>query len=378
MLAPLVALAAGVGLVIAPILAIAIATQVSARVLDAGVETPAEKLTQTLLPTLVRGRVSGFLEGTAKRAGAVLGGLIAAALAGAPLAFYAVRVGRGALWLIAAVSGSRASSRCLRSSMSRAHAPATLDVVDDRVIEALVRELDGPRPERAAEVLARLHERGRIDAVPPLVQAAIRSGSPAVWRSLIAVLDTRSEAHGAMLLDAARAATSRVRALAVRAVGLAGGVGGGAVEQWRDGATRGPTRIDPAIALARRDRASAPRGRSRCGRRRARRRRARLRPRPRAAIDELVVEVARRTRRLERRRSRARGGAQARDARCAAAAATSRVAAPRSPRSRASSRGRASGAAPSSRSCAPICSSSCASGSSKARASPRPITRWSR
>src|SRR5262249_28099046 len=102
LVAPIAALAAGTGLVIAPILAVAIATQVSARARDAGSEPPAEELAQTLLPGAVRGRVAGFLDGTAKRAGAVLGGLIAAALVGAPAAFYAACAIAAALWLLAA------------------------------------------------------------------------------------------------------------------------------------------------------------------------------------------------------------------------------------------------------------------------------------
>ncbi|MDQ3341843.1 MAG: hypothetical protein M4D80_42390, partial [Myxococcota bacterium] len=51
LLAPLVALASGLGLVVAPILAVAIAAQISTRVLDGGIETPAEKLAQALLPS---------------------------------------------------------------------------------------------------------------------------------------------------------------------------------------------------------------------------------------------------------------------------------------------------------------------------------------
>ncbi len=102
LVAPAIALCAGVGLVVAPILAIAIATQISARVLDSGVETPAEKLAQTLLPTAVRGRIGGFLDGTAKRLGAIAGGLIAAVLAGVPHAFYVVTAAAAAIWLVAA------------------------------------------------------------------------------------------------------------------------------------------------------------------------------------------------------------------------------------------------------------------------------------
>jgi AAA family ATP:ADP antiporter len=240
LVAPLVALASGLGLVVAPVLAVAIATQVSARLLDASVETPAEKLAQTLLPSLVRGRVAGFLDGTAKRAGAMLGGLIAAVLAGAPEAFYVGCAVAAALWAIAA---SRIARELPALAIEHATGDAHIDVMDDRVIAALVRELDGARPERAAELLARMHERGRVDAVPALARAAHPNAVPAVWRALIAALDTPQEQHGRPLLEAAQAASARVRELAVRAVGLAGGVSSDAVEQWRDHA-------DPAVALA--------------------------------------------------------------------------------------------------------------------------------
>jgi hypothetical protein len=247
LLAPLVALAAGLGLVIAPILAVAIATQISARVLDAGIETPAEKLTQTLLPTVVRGRVAGFLDGTAKRAGAVLGGLIAALLAGAPNVFYVVTAIAAAVWLLAASRIARELPSLAVDHLADADATSRADaVVDDRSIQALVRELEGPRPERAADVLARLHAQGRIDAVTPLVRAASDTQMPGVWRSLIAVLDMPAEVHGKALLEAAQAATTRTRELAVRALGLAGGVSADALEQWRAAETHHP---DPTLAL---------------------------------------------------------------------------------------------------------------------------------
>jgi hypothetical protein len=250
LLAPLVALAAGLGLVIAPILAVAIATQVSARVLDAGIETPAEKLAQTLLPTLVRGRVAGFLDGTAKRAGAVVGGVIAAVLAGVPTVFYVVTAIAAALWLLAASRIARELPTLAIEHVAGADPQSRADVlggavVDSRAIDVLVRELEGPRPERAADVLARLHEHGRVDATGPLVRAASASQSPHLWRSLIAVLDAPSEVYGPALLDAAQAATTRTRELAIRAVGLAAGVGSDALEQWREGPG-----VDAAVAFA--------------------------------------------------------------------------------------------------------------------------------
>ncbi|HEV7557510.1 MAG TPA: MFS transporter, partial [Kofleriaceae bacterium] len=243
LLAPLVALAAGLGLVVAPILAVAIATQISARVLDGGVETPAEKLAQTLLPTAVRGRVAGFLDGPAKRTGAVAGGLVAAALAGVPTVFYVSTAVAAALWFLAA----RRISREL-PTLAVEHVVGTADadaVVDDRAIAELLGELASDRVggrfprERAADVLVRLHERGRIDAVPPLVRAVVARPSPALWRSLVAVLDVPADAHGPAL--AAIAATGDE--LAIRAIGLAGGVSPEVV-------TALASRDDLAVALA--------------------------------------------------------------------------------------------------------------------------------
>jgi hypothetical protein len=203
LLAPLAALAAGTGRVIAPVLAIAIATPVSARALDAGIEAPAEKLAQTLLPGAVRARVAAFLEGTAKRAGAVLGGLVAAALVTVPEVFYAVTAIAAALWLFAALRIARELPALAIEHVVHDADPEA--IVDDRAIAMLVRELDGPRPERAAEVLARLHRAGQVDATGPLVGAATARGGEPLWRALIAVLATRdepAEQHGAAIAAA--------------------------------------------------------------------------------------------------------------------------------------------------------------------------------
>lgn len=238
--APLVALCAGLGLVVAPVLAVAIATQMSSRVLDSGIETPAEKLAQTLLPTAVRGRIAGFLDGTAKRAGAVIGGLIAALLATTPSAFYAITAIAAALWLVFAARTARALP-----TLAVEHVAQVRDgdaAVDDRALGVLLRELAGPNTERAAEVLARLHERGRIDAVAPLVTAAIQRNRVALWRAVIGVLDAPAEAHGPALAEAVVGAGPRTRELALRALGLAGGVPAGTIDDWK--ADR-----DPAIAL---------------------------------------------------------------------------------------------------------------------------------
>jgi hypothetical protein len=82
--------------------------------------------------------------------------------------------------------------------------------------------------------------------VAPLVRASIESGLPSVWRFMVGVLDAPAEAHGKALLEAAQAATTRTRELAVRAVGLAGGVSPDSVEQWRSTDTH---RGEPALAF---------------------------------------------------------------------------------------------------------------------------------
>jgi len=220
---------------------------VSAKVLDAGVETPAEKLAQTLLPSIVRGRIAGFLDGTAKRAGAVAGGIIAALLAGTPSAFYAITAIAAGVWLLAAMRIARQLPTLAIEHLAEADAKSRADaVVDERSVQALLKELDGSRPERAAEVLARLHDQGRADIVAPVVRCAIERGTPHMWRFAIGVLDSPAESLGKPLLEAAQAATTRTRELAVRAVGLAGGVPADAVEQWRSSDSH---RTDETVAL---------------------------------------------------------------------------------------------------------------------------------
>jgi len=291
LVAPFVALASGIGLVVAPVLAVAAAAQIAARVLDAGVETPAEKVVLTLLPTAVRGRVGGLLDGPAKRTGAVLGGVLAAALAGVPAAFYVTVAVFGALWALAAGRIARelpalAIERVAGEADTRAadDALGLGGVVDARAIAALLRELAGERPERAAELLARLHAHGRVDALEPLVEAAARTGSLAIWRAVIAVLATPAPAVGPTVLAAAHRVRGPARMLAIRAVGLAGGVAGDALAEWRSPDTVGFVTEIAALRLA------GERDELRAALLDAARDRNALAP---IALDELVVELAR-------------------------------------------------------------------------------------
>lgn len=171
-LAPLAAAAAAVGLVIEPVLAIAVIAQAQAKILDSAVETPAEKLAQSLLPVEVRGRVAGFLDGAAKRSGALLGGLIAVALIGRPL--YVVTAAVAAMWLFAAMRLARRLPALAVSAVEQQPRGDAEDAVDARAIGLLLRELEGPRPERAAAVLGRLHGKHKLDALPALIRAVDR------------------------------------------------------------------------------------------------------------------------------------------------------------------------------------------------------------
>ena len=240
-------------------LAVAVAAQIAARVLDAGIETPAEKVALTLLPAAVRGRVGGFLDGPAKRAGAVLGGVLAAALAGAPPRSTPASPHSVALWALAA--GSRlaraagARDRARRRRGRRAHGRRRARARrcrrrsrDQRTGTRLASE----RSERAAELLARLHAHGRVDAVGSLVDAAASADSPAMWRALIAVLSLPAPAHGPTVLAAAHNAGSRVRLLAIRTLGLVGGISPDALAEWRvseldDDAPRGSVAITEGL-----------------------------------------------------------------------------------------------------------------------------------
>jgi hypothetical protein len=253
LVAPAVAVAAGLGLVAAPVIAVAVAAQIAARAVDAGVQTPAEKLAQTLLPAAVRGRVGGFLDGTAKRAGAVVGGLLAAALAGAPTGLAIALVLVAGAWLAAAAALARrlpalAIERVATSARGAdGQGEAELGELDaaltPRAIAALEHELAGPRAGRAAEVLARLHERARIDAVAPLVRAVVARGEAPLWEALGAVIDERAAPHGPALVAAAAAARGEARVAAVRALGRLGGLPPATLRAAGAGG-------DPALALA--------------------------------------------------------------------------------------------------------------------------------
>jgi hypothetical protein len=240
LLAPLGALAAALGIAAAPGLIAVVMAQAQARLLDTAIETPAERLVQNLLPVQVRGRVAGFLEGAAKRAGAVAGGVAAALLLGAPRAVAIAMAVAALVWLVLAARLRRRLPALAVAALSEPRRAGREDdrnaAVDDSALALLYRELDGGDVRRSAELLARFHRRGRTDAVAALIAAATTCGDDdrdAVLTALVA-----AATHGgrvepldvAGLIDLATLRTEAGDAtgaeLAVRAAGLCGqGVG---------------------------------------------------------------------------------------------------------------------------------------------------------
>jgi len=227
LVAPLGAVAGAVGVALAPGLVTAVAAQGQARLLDAAVETPAEKLAQNLLPVAVRGRIAGFLDGAAKRAGAVAGGLAAAALAAWPRALGAVMAIVGAAWLAASWRLRRRLPGLAIAALAAApRRGEPLAAVDDNAIALLRRELAAGDAGHAAALLARLHQRGRTDAIAALTRAAAARDEDrdAVLAALVAAAPHRRAAvDGDAVAALAEVALAGGSELAIRALGLVGG-----------------------------------------------------------------------------------------------------------------------------------------------------------
>ncbi|HKA86084.1 MAG TPA: hypothetical protein VKE22_00410, partial [Haliangiales bacterium] len=139
LLAPLVGVVAGAALCARPELVVAAAALAAARVLDAAVQTPAEKLAHNLAAPRLRGRVGAFLDGVAKRSGALAGG-IAAGLVAAPPLVLAAAVG----WLAAALALRRRYASLAVGELLRSPAPReALPAVDEATLRLLRRDLGG-------------------------------------------------------------------------------------------------------------------------------------------------------------------------------------------------------------------------------------------
>lgn len=196
MVAPIGAVAAAAALAVGGGLAVVAVAQASARLLDAVVQTPAEKLAQNLLPRQVRGRVHGFIDGVAKRAGAIIGGVSASLLVAWPHALAAVTVVAAVAWLVVAWRLRRCFAElAVAELVARPRSRADDDgaaawVVDERALRRLRADLEGGGEARrlAMDLLGQLDERGRIDAVAELAIAA-RQVTGADRRELLRAID---------------------------------------------------------------------------------------------------------------------------------------------------------------------------------------------
>lgn len=175
-IAPAVAVGFAAGYEISGALIAAVLVQGQARLLDNAVQTPGEKLVLGLVPVELRGRVGGFVDGTAKRAGVIVGGLLAIGMAGLPRALGAVMLAVALAWLVAAWRlRRRMPALAVAALESRPRRAADDDegaLADPRTIALLEKDLVGAAPARAAEILSRLTRRGRADARAALVNAA--------------------------------------------------------------------------------------------------------------------------------------------------------------------------------------------------------------
>ena len=171
--APAVALL-GASLVLAmPVLAVVLAAQAAVRVFDAACDDPAEKLAMNLLPPAVRGRVGGALDGLAKRAGSVLGGLLASALSTTVLLWSTL--GMAFLWFVMAARFARRlptlAVRELAAQAPRAE-PVAPNFASTRGIARLRRELRGAAGvETAVELIAQLSQTANLDFVETVADA---------------------------------------------------------------------------------------------------------------------------------------------------------------------------------------------------------------
>ncbi|HUQ02477.1 MAG TPA: cyclic nucleotide-binding domain-containing protein [Kofleriaceae bacterium] len=275
-IAPRVLSRAGVGgaLVVAPIGAVAASiacalfgglpssavVQVQARVLDGSIDAPAQKLAQNLLPAEVRGRVGGFLDGVAKRAGAIGGGLAATALLAWPDVLHGALVAVAIGWALGALLlRARLPGWALEAVGGPGVTGADPDdevILGDRAARQVIAGLEQQDPAMAAELAARLHHAGAIDArpviasllakAPPEEQAAVatalwscaRGRDPSTARAIAAVVPRLTD-------DAAE--------WVARAAGVLGRDAGIAIEGARVGAAGGrrDAVIEVALSMAR-------------------------------------------------------------------------------------------------------------------------------
>jgi hypothetical protein len=182
-LAPLVLLLATLPGVLLFGLPWAVAAWVTARVVDAALHGPAEKLALHLVALAWRGRVGALVEGVAKRAGAVLGGgVLAAATSLGPVALVGAIAGATVVWLVAALRlGARYGALAV-GELASGEVPSSAEVVlDAAAVAALGRALAGGEAD-ARSALARVDDAAAREAL----LMALAAGGPAVLWTLLA------------------------------------------------------------------------------------------------------------------------------------------------------------------------------------------------
>ncbi len=212
LVAPIGAVAAAAVIGLGGGLVVIAAAQASARLFDTAVETPAEKLVLNLLPRQVRGRVQGFVDGVAKRAGAIAGGLAASALVVWPHILAAVTIVVAAMWTAAAWRLRRRFAELAVAELAaRPRAgeggDAAAQLGDERSLRTLRRELvrGGGRRALAVELLLELDAgRGRVNAAAELAHAAAKVYGEE-RRELLRALDRLIQSGGERRLPPAAA-----------------------------------------------------------------------------------------------------------------------------------------------------------------------------
>lgn len=191
LLSPVVAVLGAAVVALAPSLAAFVALSIASRALDQAVDTPAQKLVHTLLPAASRGRVVGFVEGIAKRSGAVVAGLVAALLVERAAGLGGVLAASALAWLgAAAVMARRMPALAVASAGAAGTAGVTTrsPSLGPRALQQLERELEEgddeggqERRARAIEVLVRQAAEGQTAACAALVEAAARRARAELW-----------------------------------------------------------------------------------------------------------------------------------------------------------------------------------------------------
>jgi ATP:ADP antiporter, AAA family len=223
---PVVVAAGGWAMALRGDLLAAAIVQGAVRVLDAAVQTPAERVALNLLPRDLRGRAAALLEGVAKRGGALIGGLAATALVGLGVGLGGAVLVAGACWLAAAGGLARRFGRLAAAELAGRRGRRDDDSpLDDPTRRRLRRELSRGDDRQAALAAAVLAREAPGDAVVWLLEAAV--AAPAARRAqlldvLPRVIDPRGHAAAAVLFARRAELSAEERTHVVRAVGRLG------------------------------------------------------------------------------------------------------------------------------------------------------------